>query len=53
MREQVGHEDLDMTFYYSHAGRGDLLREMRKMEKRPNNSPNASAGFQVAGEANK
>jgi len=53
LREQVGHEDLDMTFYYSHAGRDDLLREARKLEKRPNNSPNASAGFQAADQASK
>jgi hypothetical protein len=30
----LGHKDFDMTFYYSHAGRDDLLREAKKPEKK-------------------
>lgn len=36
LRDQLGHRELDMTVYYIHAGREDLLREARKLEKRPN-----------------
>lgn len=33
VRDALGHKDFDMTFYYSHAGRDDLLREAKKLEK--------------------
>jgi len=33
IRDQLGHKDFDMTFYYSHAGRDDLLEEAKKLEK--------------------
>ena len=34
VRDAQGHKDFDMTFYYSHAGRDDLLREVKKLEKK-------------------
>lgn len=33
MKEILGHEDMDMTAYYSHSGREDLIREAKKLEK--------------------
>lgn len=46
MRDELGHKDLDMTFYYSHAGDEDRLRDARKAEKRPKNHLPASSGIQ-------
>jgi integrase len=33
VKDSMGHKDFDMTFYYSHAGRDDLLEEAKKLEK--------------------
>src|SRR5262249_45943744 len=45
IRDELGHKDLNMTFYYSHAGDEDRLRDARKVEKRPKNNLTASIGF--------
>ncbi len=39
VRDALGHKDFDMTFYYSHAGRDDLLREAKKLEKKSSSIP--------------
>ncbi|HMX24608.1 MAG TPA: site-specific integrase [Blastocatellia bacterium] len=33
VKEILGHADMDMTAYYSHSGREDLVREAKKLEK--------------------
>lgn len=33
VKEILGHAALDMTAYYSHSGRDDLIREAKKLEK--------------------
>lgn len=33
VKEILGHADMDMTAYYSHSGREDLIREAKKLEK--------------------
>lgn len=33
VKEILGHDDMDMTAYYSHSGREDLIREARKLER--------------------
>ncbi|MBK9314632.1 MAG: site-specific integrase [Acidobacteria bacterium] len=33
MKDILGHSTIDMTAYYSHTGREDLLREAKKLEK--------------------
>lgn len=33
VKEILGHADMDMTAYYSHSGREDLIREARKLER--------------------
>ncbi len=34
VKDAMGHKNFDMTWYYSHAGRDDLLREAKKLEKK-------------------
>jgi len=46
IRDELGHKDLNMTFYYSHAGREDALMDARKVEKCPKNNLAASIGVQ-------
>jgi integrase len=44
LRDELGHKDLSMTFYYAHAGDEDRLRDARKLEKRSKNDLTASIG---------
>ena len=46
LRDELGHKDLNMTFYYSHAGDEDRLRDARKVEKRLKDNLAASIGVQ-------
>ena len=46
IRDELGHKDLNMTFYYSHAGREDALMDARKVEKRPEDNLSVSIGPQ-------
>lgn len=51
IRDQLGHKDFDMTFYYSHAGRDDLIQEVKKIRKRPKNDLSDSIEAQDGGQS--
>jgi integrase len=46
MQGELGHKDLSMTFYYSHAGDEDRLRDAQKLERRPKINPIVSTEAQ-------